>query len=34
MLVNYTKRSIVPKLTLDVILGFNGLKLNLKKEEK
>lgn len=34
MLVNHTQRTVMPKLTLDIILGFNGLELNRKKEEK
>jgi len=34
MLVNYTQKSFMPKLTFDVILGFNGFELNRKKEEK
>jgi hypothetical protein len=34
MLVNYTQRLVMPKSTLDVTLGFNGLVLNHKKEEK
>lgn len=34
MLVNYPKRSVMPKLTLTVILDLNELELNPKKEEK
>jgi hypothetical protein len=34
MLVNHTQKSFMPKLTLAIILGFNELELNHKKEEK